>query len=58
MPKVNYNVTSICPLDVYSRKVKTDNICPTLIEVRHDNLNVIEPPINGMYQIRKLSINE
>ena len=58
MPNVSFNVNSICPLDVYSRKVKLDNICPTLIEVRHDNLNVIEPPINGLPQIRKLSINE
>jgi len=58
MPNVNFNVNTICPLDLYSRLIKTDNVSPTLIEIYHDNLNVVEPMVNGNIQLRKLSTNE
>lgn len=55
---VDFNVKEILCFDVYNKKIKTDGICPTITEPHHNSLRIVEPPKNGQFRVRKVSINE
>ena len=55
---VNFNINETLCFDVYNKKIKTDGICPTITEPHHNSLRIVEPPQNGEYKVRKVSISE
>ncbi len=55
---VDFNVTETLCFDVYNKKIKNDGICPTITEPHHNSLRIVEPPKNGKYRVRKVSISE
>ena len=55
---VNFNINETLCFDVYNKKIKTDGICPTITEPHHNSLRIVEPPKNGEYKVRKVSIPE
>lgn len=55
---VDFNVKEPLCLDVYNKKIKYNGLCPTLTEPHHNSLRLVEPPINGEYRVRKLSVKE
>lgn len=56
--KVDFNVNEPLCFDVYNKKIKTDGTCPTITEPHHNSLRIVEPPLNGEYRVRKVSVNE
>ena len=55
---VDFNINETLCFDVYNKKIKTDGICPTITEPHHNSLRIVEPPQNGEYKVRKVSISE
>ena len=55
---VDFNVNEPLCFDVYNKKIKTDGICPTITEPHHNSLRIVEPPLNGEFKVRKVSIKE
>jgi DNA (cytosine-5)-methyltransferase 1 len=55
---VDFNVTESLCFDVYNKKIKTDGICSTITEPHHCSLRIVEPPMNGKFRVRKLSMTE
>ena len=55
---VDFNVNETLCFDVYNKKIKTDGICPTITEPHHNSLRIVEPPQNGEYKVRKVSVSE
>ncbi|MDC3032074.1 DNA cytosine methyltransferase [Bacteroidota bacterium] len=55
---VDFNINETLCFDVYNKKIKTDGICPTITEPHHNSLRIVEPPQNGEYKVRKLSVSE
>ena len=55
---VDFNINETLCFDVYNKKIKTDGICPTITEPHHNSLRIVEPPQNGEYKVRKVSIPE
>ena len=53
--KVNFNVEDYCCLDIYNKKIRTDGISITITEPHHNTLRIVEPPIDGVFRVRKLS---
>ena len=53
--KVNFNVEDFCCLDIYNKKIRTDGISITITEPHHNTLRIVEPPIDGVFRVRKLS---
>ena len=56
--KVDFNVKDYCCLDIYNKKIRTDGISITITEPHHNSLRIVEPPINGEFRVRKLSMTE
>jgi len=56
--KVDFNVKEPLCFDVYNKKIRIDGICPTITEPHHNSLRIVEPPINGEFKVRKVSITE
>jgi DNA (cytosine-5)-methyltransferase 1 len=56
--KVDLNVQEPLCFDVYNKKIRIDGICPTITEPHHNSLRIVEPPINGEFKVRKVSITE
>lgn len=55
---VDFNVTEPLCFDVYNKKIRKDGSCITITEPHHNSLRIVEPPLNGEYRVRKLSIPE
>ncbi len=56
--KVDFNVDDYCCLDIYNKKIRTDGISITITEPHHNSLRIIEPPVDGIFKVRKLSMEE
>jgi DNA (cytosine-5)-methyltransferase 1 len=56
--KVDFNVQESLCLDIYNKKIRNDGTSITITEPHHNSLRVVHPPINGKFQVRKLSITE
>lgn len=56
--KVDLNINIPLCLDIYNKKVKHDGVCITITEPHHNSLRIVEPPRNGEFVVRKLSIPE
>ena len=56
--KVDFNVQEPLCFDVYNKKIRTDGICPTITEPHHNSLRIVEPPLDGEYRVRKVSVKE
>jgi len=54
----DFNVNKPLCYDYYNRKLRTDEICMTITPPEHNVLRIIEPIINGIERVRKLSLNE
>ena len=55
---VDLNVPTTLCLDIYNKKIKYDGSCITLTEPHHNGLRIVEPMINSLYRVRKMSIEE
>lgn len=44
--------------DYYNRKIRYDGICMTVTPPEHNVIRIVEPMVNGMERLRKLSLNE
>lgn len=55
---VDLNIETPLCLDIYNKKVKQDGVCITITEPHHNSLRIVEPPQNGEFIVRKLSIPE
>jgi DNA (cytosine-5)-methyltransferase 1 len=55
---VDFNVSEPLCLDIYNKKIRTDGMCITITEPHHNSLRIVHPPINGKFQVRKLSMTE
>lgn len=56
--RVDFNVSEPLCFDVYNKKIREDGSCITITEPHHNSLRIVEPPINGKFRVRKLSIPE
>jgi len=56
--KVDFNVHKRSCVDLYNFKVKNDGLCVTITEPHHNTLRIAEPPKNGNFRVRKLSVRE
>jgi DNA (cytosine-5)-methyltransferase 1 len=56
--KVDFNVSEPLCLDIYNKKIKHDGTCITITEPHHNSLRVVQPPVNGKFVVRKLSVTE
>lgn len=57
-PHNYFHVTERLCYDYYNRKIRTDRICMTITPPNHNVVRIVEPPVNGQDQFRKLSIDE
>ena len=55
---MDFNVAKACVVDLYNKKIRDDGMCITITEPHHNNLRIAEPPRNGNFRVRKLSIRE
>jgi DNA (cytosine-5)-methyltransferase 1 len=55
---VDFNVKEPCCADLYNKKIRTDGVCITITEPHHNNMRVVEPPVNGEFRVRKFSETE
>ena len=44
--------------DIYNKKLRKDGLCMTVTPPEHNVIRIVEPMVNGMERVRKLSINE
>lgn len=56
--KVNLDVPDCRCLDIYNKKVREDGVCITITEPHHNCMRIVEPMIDSLFKLRKLSIQE
>lgn len=44
--------------DIYNHSFRKDDCCMTVTPPEHNVVRIVEPPVNGVERVRKLSINE
>ena len=56
--KVDFNVKKRSCVDLYNYTVRKDGVCVTITEPHHNTLRIAEPPKDGNFRVRKLSMIE
>lgn len=54
----NFNVTRPTCFDIYNHSFRTDDCCMTVTPPEHNVVRIVEPPLNGVERVRKLSLDE
>lgn len=54
----SFDVSEPTCFDIYNSSLRTDGLCMTITPPEHNVIRIVEPPINGIERVRKLSIDE